>query len=350
MATTHVYAGAGMWRGGSKCGIFRFAVGEDGAPEFLSNGLPDPVSVQAITVHPLDPDIVYIGTQDGPYVSHDRGRHWEKPNFPDKGMQIWSILVHPAAPRTVLAGASPVAVYRSDDGGERWRLLARPEIAEKAQMNFPCRVMRLALDPARPDDIYAGVEVNGAMRSRDGGASWSDCSAGLIAFATEQRYQSKIGSDTTAEGMLDCHAVAVSTADPGAVYYANRMGLFRSGDGGDHWDDVGVAKYSKLTYARDIRPAPQDPRTLYACLSVHSTGDTGSLARSRDLGKSWERIDHGPHPAGTFMNLALNARDPDQVWGVTRPGQVIGTTDGGKSWREYRLPAGCGDCYAVACG
>ncbi len=50
------------------------------------------------------------------------------------------------------------------------------------------------------------------------------------------------------------------------------------------------------------------------------------------------------------MNLALHARDPNQVWGVTRPGQVIGTMDGGKSWTEYRLPPGCGDCYAVACG
>jgi hypothetical protein len=38
------------------------------------------------------------------------------------------------------------------------------------------------------------------------------------------------------------------------------------------------------------------------------------------------------------------------VWGVTRPGQVIGTMDGGKSWREARLPEDCGDCYAVACG
>ncbi len=233
MATTHVYAGAGMWRGGSKSGIFRFTAG-DGTCEFMNNGLPDPVSVQAITVHPLDPNIVFIGTEDGPYVSQDRGTHWMKPNFPDKGVQIWSILVHPGAPRTILAGGSPVSVYRSDDGGERWRLLARPEIAEKAKMNFPCRGMRLALDPARPDDIYAGVEVNGVMRSRDGGESWIDCSDALIAFANEQNYKSKLGSDSEAEGMLDGHALCVSDADPGAVFIANRMGLFRSGDGGDH--------------------------------------------------------------------------------------------------------------------
>ncbi|HUK57777.1 MAG TPA: hypothetical protein VLV50_01000 [Stellaceae bacterium] len=345
---TMVYAGAGMWRGGKRTGVFRVSA-EGGQPEQLTNGLPDPCSVHTIVVNPHDPAIVYIGTHDGLYVSHDRGQHWMRPDFPDH-VQIWSILVHPAAPRTILAGASPVAVYRSDDGGERWRLIAKPTIEERVQMGFPCRVMRLAIDAKRPDDVFAAIEVNGVIRSRDGGATWSDCSKGLIAFSQSDKYKSRIGSATDAEGMLDEHAVAVSQADPGAVWLANRMGLFRSADGGDTWQDVEVSRYSKLTYARDIRPAPNDPTTLYAALSVHSTGPTGSLARSRDLGKSWERIDHGVEAKGTMMYLALDARDPNQVWGVTRPGQVIGTSDGGKSWREMRLPEGCGDCYTVACG
>jgi photosystem II stability/assembly factor-like uncharacterized protein len=349
MAETQVYAGAGKWRGGARSGIFRFTAGDERC-EQLTTGLPDPVSVQAITVHPLDPNVVFIGTEDGVYVSSDRGAHWMRPDFPDKGVQIWSILVHPAAPRTILAGGSPVAVYRSDDGGERWRLLSRPAIPDRVEMGFACRVMRLAIDPHRPDDVFATVEVNGVMRSRDGGASWSDCSAGLISFADGPRYKSKIGSNVESEGMLDGHAVCVSEADPGAVFLANRMGIFRSGDGGGTWADIEVGKSSPLTYARDVRPAPQDARTLYACLSVQATGPTGSLCRSRDLGKSWERIDHDVHPGGTMMNLALNPRDGAQVWGVTRVGQVIGTTDGGTSWREYRLPQGCGDCYAVACG
>lgn len=348
MAQTHVYAGAGKWRGGTRWGIFRFAAGDDRA-EQLTNGLPERVSVHCITVHPTDPDVVFMGTDDGLYLSHDRGSHWMKPDF-DEGVQVWSILVHPAAPRTVLAGSAPVGVYQSDDGGERWRKIAAPDTPERVKMGFPCRVMRLAIDPAKPMGVFATVEVNGVMRSADGGASWKDCSAGLIRLSEEQRYKSRIGSNTDAEGMLDGHAVCVSTADPGAVFLACRMGIFRSGDGGESWRDLEVGRYSPLTYARDVRPAAQDPRTLYACLSVHSTGDTGSLCRSRDLGASWERIDHGIHPRGTFMMLTLNPRDPMQVWGVTRPGQVIGTMDGGKSWHETRLPEGCGDCYAVACG
>ena len=349
MAETHVYAGAGKWRGGTRWGIFRFEAGADRA-EQLTTGLPEKLSVHCITVHPNDPELVYIGSEDGLYVSSDRGAHWQKPDLPDKGVQIWSILVHPAAPRTLLAGAAPVAIYRSDDGGERWRKIAKPELPERVAMGFPCRVMRLAIDAAKPDDVFATVEVNGVMRSRDGGASWTDCSAGLIRFAASERYKSRIGSAVDSEGMLDGHAVCVSAADPGAVFLACRMGIFRSADGGESWRDLEVGRFSPLTYARDVRPAPDDPRTLYACLSVHSTGETGSLCRSRDLGASWERFDHGVAAKGTFMQLTPNPRDALQLWGVTRPGQIIGTMDGGKSWRETRLPEGCGDCYAVACG
>lgn len=350
MATTHIYAGAGMWRGGKRPGVFRMKLGNGGF-EQLRNGLPDPVSVHAITVHPNDPSLVLIGTQDGIYRSTDHGNTWTRADFPDQGVQIWSILVHPGAPQTIIAGAAPVALYRSDDSGEHWRCIARPDLPVRVKMDFPCRVMRLAIDAKKPDEIFAIVEVNGVMRSRDGGESWTDCSAGLIRLAAEQqRYKSKLGSDNEAEGMLDGHAICVSAADPGAVYIAIRMGLFRSGDGGDTWQDMDVGRFSPLTYARDIRPAPQDPRIFYACLSVHSMGDTGSLCRSRDLGQSWERIDHGVNPAGTLMYMALNPRDAEQVYGVARRGQVIGTQDDGKTWHEYKLPEGTGDCYTVACG
>lgn len=349
MADSFVYAGAGIWRGGSLAGAFRRRVGNGGF-EKLGNGLPDPASVHTVAVHPEHPERVYLGTQDGPYLSEDRGAHWRRPDFPDCGVQIWSILVDPQQPETIFAGAAPVAIYKSGDGGAHWRLLARPALPERAKMPFACRVMRIALDPGDPRALYAAIEVNGVMTSRDGGASWSDSSRDLLRLAEQPRLKSRLVSDTEAEGMLDGHALCTSAAAPGTIFLACRMGLFRSADGGERWEDIEVGRYSPLTYARDIRPAPQNPTALYACLSVHATGDTGSLAKSDDLGRSWRRIDHGVPLRATMMQLALHTRDPDQVYGIARNGQVIGTQDGGKSWREHRLPEGCADCYAVACG
>jgi photosystem II stability/assembly factor-like uncharacterized protein len=338
-----------MWRGGSKSGVFRMRVGNGGF-EQMKEGLPEPASVHTITVHPKDPARVFIGTQDGPYISEDHGQHWRRPEFPDKNIQIWSFLVHPREPETIYAGASPVSVYRSEDGGASWHLLARPVLTERAKMPFACRVMRIAADPASPRDMFATIEVNGVMKSRDGGESWSDCNDALVKLAEAPHLQSKLVSQSSAEGMLDGHAMCISAALPGTVFLACRMGLFQTSDGGEHWRDMEVGRFSPLTYARDIRPAPQDETRLYACLSVHATGDTGSLARSDDLGKTWRRIDHGVPIHATFMQLALHARDADQVYGAARNGQIVGTQDGGKSWHNYQLPEGCADVYGVACG
>ena len=83
-------------------------------------------------VHPTDPNIVFAGTQDGVYRSTDRGKTFQRTNFPDKSMQIWSFLVDAGDPKLVYAGGSPIAVYRSEDSGETWRQLPDPSMPTRA--------------------------------------------------------------------------------------------------------------------------------------------------------------------------------------------------------------------------
>ncbi len=345
---SHVYVGAARFSSGAVGGIFR-RTAAGGGWEQLTKGLPEGASVQAITVHPANPDVIYVGTWTGPYRSTDRGERWERLGFPDDGTQVWSILVHPGNPRILYAGTSPVGVYRSDDGGDTWRRLSNATLPERVKMSFACRVMRLAADPARPDEVYATLEVGGVMRSLDGGASWEDCSAGLLELAQRPHLKSKIQSDTESEGMLDGHALCVSAARAGTVFLAVRMGLFRSADRGGSWQDMEVGRFSPLTYARDIRVSPHDPRMLYACLSPAARSEDGSLYRSPDLGETWTRVDHGIKAEATMMAVGLHPRDPDQIHCVSRSGQVFGSLDGGRSWREHRLPEGVKDVYAIAC-
>ena len=156
-------------------------------------------------------------------------------------------------------------------------------------------------------------------------------------------------SDTEIEGMLDIHAVALTPAKPGVPYAAIRMGLFQSTDGGAHWKDMQVGRFSPLTYGRDIRVSPQDPRVMYACLSPAARSQDGSLYRSDDVGETWKRFDHGVKAETTMMAVALHPTDAERVYCVSRTGQVFGTEDGGRSWREHRLPEGVEDIYALAC-
>jgi photosystem II stability/assembly factor-like uncharacterized protein len=348
--TSFVYVGAGRWTGGNQGGVFRRAVGDD-RWEILTKGLPERVSVQAITVHPENSDVVYLGTHAGPFRSTDRGTSWEKLDFPAAGAQVWSVHVHPRDPKVVFAGTSPVGVCRSDDGGDTWRKLPNATQPDHVTMkSFVTRVMRLAADPSRPDEIYAALEVGGAMRSLDGGEHWEDCSAGLLALAEQPKLRSKIDSDTEAEGMMDGHAICVSAAAPGTPFLAVRMGLFKSADRGSHWENMEIGRFSPLTYGRDIRVSPHDPRVFFACLSPAARSQDGSLYRSQDLGQTWTRFDHGVKAESTMMGVALHQRDPQQVHCTTRFGQVFSTVDGGRTWSESRLPEGVQDVYAIAAG
>ncbi len=341
---TNIYVGAAATKDGGQGGLFgRAAEGGEWRHVFTA------ADVHAITVHPSDPDVVFIGTKDGPYRSTDRGAHWERVGFPDRDVQVWSIMVDRRDPRTVYAGGSPVAVYRSDDGGEHFKRMPDPGLPNRVTMSFPCRVMRFAAHPRNAGEVYATLEVNGAMRSRDGGESWSDCSDDLQRLSEQPRLKSRILSDTDAEGMLDGHAIAISEADPDGVILAVRMGLFRSGDQGTSWQDMQVGRFSPYTYGRDIRVSPQDPKTLYACLSVAANSEAGALFRSTDTGQSWQRFDTVT-PHSTVMAVALHDRDPRQVYIVARRGEVFGTPDGGASWQQIAMPAACKDLYALACG
>ena len=103
-------------------GLYRLADGSD-EWETLRNGLPDAPAVRALAVHPLNPDIVYAGTQSGPYRSADRGEHWEKVEIADHGLPVWSFLFHPSDPDVIFVGYENCEIYRSDDAGERWTRL-----------------------------------------------------------------------------------------------------------------------------------------------------------------------------------------------------------------------------------
>ena len=119
-------------------------------------------------------DTVMIATTKGAFRSKDRGDKWERLALPDQGTDIWSITVDPTDKRTVYAGCGPVGVYRSDNGGDTWHTTKDPALPNRVIMDFACRVMRLDVDPNNPDDVYATLEANGTMRSRD------DCASLLI--------------------------------------------------------------------------------------------------------------------------------------------------------------------------
>ena len=308
-------------------GLYRKEAGDDGW-QMLTDGLPqssvDRPSPQAraIAIHPQNPEMVYVGTQRGVYRSPDRGDHWDRMDLPE-GRVVWSLKFHPDNPQVMYLGTEGCELFRSDDGGSSWQYIATiPSPDSAPQRAFCARIIGLAIEPSHPDNMYAALEVAGVARSADAGKTWE----------VVNRYFA--GDDN----LLDIHGVAVGSPRSDAVFASNRVGVWRSRDRGDNWENLALERFSTIVYSRGIQSAPDDSDTFYACIGRTLIDGEGGVLRTTDLGETWHRFDRGVNPGNTTMGVAVNAQHPDQVYFCTRLGQVFGTHDGGDTWKGHPLP------------
>ena len=322
-----------------KSGLYRMAYG-DKRWELLKNGLPEAASIRAIAVHPRRSEILFVGTQDGPYRTEDHGDHWEKLNVPDHGLPVWSILFHPRNPDVMYAGYEASEIYRSDDGGERWQQLPVsvrfPEVTIGPGANLAKRVLMMSATTANPDELYGAIEVGGIIRTLDGGEHWENLSHGQY-----------VNDDP-----VDMHGVLASSFRPGNVFSIGRAGLFRSGDHGNHWLRVPIEPLNEKgqTYCRVIREVPGDPKTIWVSAGANFRSNAGVLFRSSDGGMNWDRVDMGVEPQSTLFGLAFEERKPSRMYCATMDGEVFGSQDRGQTWNSHPLPEGVSQVYSLACG
>ena len=351
-----VFVGAGQWQAAAgdaeTMGFYGYDAG-NGEWRPISNGLPDRVEVRAIVMPPGQGQLIYAGTHKGPYRSTDGGESWQSMPLPDstsaEDSVVWSICLDPSDPETIYVGTQNTAVFRSRDGGASFERLTIPAPEGAVCGSFAMRVIRIAVSAHDANNILVAFEIGGMVRSQDGGVSWQSCNQDLLALAEQDHLRSAIVTDQQIEGMMDSHAMALSPGHPGAVWLANRMGLFRSDDGGGHWTEFGIGRFSPLTYARDVKVSAHLDDVMYAALSVAAVCDEGSLYRSDDFGQSWSRFDHGVEIDSTLMAVAEGAGSPNRVYCAARHGKIYGTEDGGQTWASHRLPDGVQGVYAIAC-
>ena len=338
---SYVYAGlAGETAPGRQVnsGLYRMS-NNDGQWSLLTNGLPDAPAVRAIAVHPKTPEVVYAGTQDGPYRSGDHGDHWGKVNVGDHGLPVWSLLFHPRDPNVIFAGYESAEIYRSDDGGERWSQLPVsvrfPEVTVRPGANLAKRVLMMSSTMDDPGLLYGAIEVGGIIRSKDSGEHWENLSHGQY-----------VNDDP-----VDMHGVLASSFRPGDILSIGRAGMFRSEDQGDHWNRVRIDALNEKgqTYCRSIREAPGDSRNIWVSGGPNFMSDSGSLFHSSDGGENWRTVETGFEAKSTIFGLAFNSRNPKNMYCATSGGQVFGSRDGGENWSGYPLPEGATQLYSLAC-
>jgi photosystem II stability/assembly factor-like uncharacterized protein len=181
--------------------------------------------------------------------------------------------------------------------------------------------------------MFAALEVGGTAHSADGGHSWE---------IVTSEWAGNVD-------LLDLHGVVVRSADSRAVFIANRVGVWRSQDRGNSWENMHLERFSPIVYSRGVHADPHDPDSLYACVGLNFGSQQGGIVRTRDLGETWERIDRGIEPLSTTFGVAVNRAEPEQIYFCTRQGQVFGSHDDGATWQAHPLPESAGNVISVAC-
>lgn len=166
-------AEAATWRDGLLyLGIWGHLVrSEDGGATWDTLHLPSPADspVSALGASSAQPGLVFAVKDRRLYRSGDGGDSWAP--ISQLAYSPILIVVHPADPDTLMAGAAG-ALLKSTDGGRNWRLVwSLGEHDESA-------VLAIVFESPHDGGVYAAVRNVGILASVDGGETWRKTLAG----------------------------------------------------------------------------------------------------------------------------------------------------------------------------
>jgi photosystem II stability/assembly factor-like uncharacterized protein len=258
--------------------------------------------------------------------------HWRQIG-PFRGGRVAAVAGDPDDADTYYFGAAGAGVFKTTDGGTRWRpLFTRQPVSS---------IGAIAVAPSDPSCLYVGTgEANvrndtgvgdGMYKSTNGGASWTHI--GL----TDTRH---IGAIVVDPDNPDIVLVAAL----GHAYGPNKQrGVFRSTDGGQTWHKV--LYENDRTGAIDLALDPKNPDVVYAAMwqmyrkpwHLESGGPGSGIYKSTDGGRSFKRIEGHGLPTGVMGRIGIAvAANGSRVYALieAKNGGLYRSDDSGAHWKR----------------
>ncbi len=304
-------------------------------------------AVVSIALHPTNPNIFYVATNDAVHKTRDGGRTWEQfPSF--SARRVTTLAIDPKLPATVYAGTMGDAIYKSPDGGQHWlphnvglkehvsfvnEIIFHPDNTElvylattvgafvskdggreweerMAGMKEVHIVTCIAMDHRHPRVLYAGT-TGGTYRSEDGGGSWQKTNRGLIP------------DDVLNAAMaLGVNVLVVDPLNSDTVYAGTTKGLFRTTDRGERWEDIGQGLPDQFVSAVILHPEHSD---------IMYVGGRAGIFKTLDGGNTWQANNHGLTTLN-IRTIAMSPRDPQLLYAGTNGSGLYRSADGGTTW------------------
>ena len=176
--------------------------------------------------------------------STDGGVTWSPTTFPSCAVSL--LAIDPKTSSTIYTTTFSI-IFKSTDDGNTWR-----NTSNNAEV--------LAIDPANPATVYAGISFNNSgkvTKSTDGGSTWSD--TGLSGVSIKTLAIDPVSPNTIYAGAnnltLNFDYLSLTTVPTGFG-----GGVFKSTDGGTTWSSPSLIGATIQALVVD----PLNPSTLYA--------------------------------------------------------------------------------------
>ncbi|PQO39889.1 exo-alpha-sialidase [Bremerella cremea] len=279
-------------------------------------------------------------------TSTDLGKKFKEtksaPAFPKEDgralANIWSI--EPGEDgKDLWAGVEPAALFRSEDGGNSWEMIAGIS-NHKHSKDWHPGAGGLCLHTIVRDGnrIHLGISTGGHYLSEDGGTTFEAANNGVGAGFVPNPYP---------EFGQCVHKIARHPDAPGRLYMQNHggwpdrpgIGVLRSDDFGHTWQSIAEGLPSDFGFPIVVHP--HDPDTIYVVPlePMTRTCPEGQPAiwRSTNGGKKWKRLTKGLPKKESFFTVLRDGMtfdhfDAPAVYFGTTTGQLWMGHDGGDEW------------------
>ena len=300
--------------------------------------------VAAVTGLAGDRNTYYFGgTGGGVWKTTDGGRTWRNVSDGFFGGSIGAVAVSEWDPNVVYAGGGEVTVrgnvshgdgvWKSTDAGKTWKSAG---LADGRQ------IVRIRIHPKNPELVYAAVlghvfgpsEMRGVYRSRDGGDHWE-----RVLYAGDRVGAVDLTMDPVNPRVLYASMWNFRRTPYSLESGGPGSGIWKSTDGGDHWTELtrnpGLPKGT--VGINGVAVSPSNPENLYAIVEATE----GGLFRSRDGGKTWTKTSGDPELRQRAWYYSHVYADPKDEDGIFAPNvQFLHSKDGGKTFTRIRVPHG----------
>lgn len=298
-----------------------------------------------IEVDPRRVNTIYIGSADGGvFKSVNNGTTWEPLTDGLPANSIGDIAISKSNPDVLYVGMGENTstrsahygdgIYKSTDAGKTW---------ENVGLKDSRRIGQVAIDPKNPNVVYVasmgylykGGGEKGLYKTTDGGKTWNQVLKG----------------DNEHTGFID---VAIDQKDPKVVYAASHdrlrrawnirengpgSAIYKSTDSGKTWKKLEGGLPSGENVGRiGLAVHPKENKHVYAFIDMKGQGGGGSVYRSKDSGKTWEKTNTARLGGGTYYSRIFV--DPNNTEVMYCPNvNMMRSADGGKTFQSVATRA-----------